>query len=144
VLFDDYDEFFNAVGEKQEVKDGLTTLAKHGRDVNIHTVVTGPLPKMGVGYNDSLVKQLKIGRSGFILRVLDASGENPLGIRIRSSDIKQLPAGRGYIVRNGSDGMLQVATPGDSTAVAAWVNKLKQHWNAAGCGSASWPELTQT
>ena len=140
VLFDDYDEFFNAVGEQQEVKDGLTILAKHGRDVNIHTVVAGPLPKMGVGYNDSLVKQLKIGRSGFILKILDASGENPLGIRIRALDIKQLPAGRGYLVRNGSEEMLQVATPGDSTAVAAWVDKLKQRWNAAGCGPAGWPE----
>ncbi len=144
VMFDDYDEFFNAVGGEQEVKDGLPTLAKRGRDVNVHTVVTGPLPKMGIGYNDPLVAQLKIGRSGFVLRVLDANDQNPLGLRIRPSEIKQMVPGRGYVVRNGSEEMLQVATPGDSASVADWVARLQQRWDSAEVAPASWPEETIT
>ena len=141
-MFDDYDEFFNAVGGEREMQDGLSTLAKRGRDVNIHTVVTGPLPNMGVGFNDPLVKQLKIGRSGFILRVLDASEQNPLGLRVRASEIKHMVPGRGYVVRNGVEETLQVATPGDSTSIADWATRLQQRWDSAGVARASWPEAT--
>jgi len=143
VMFDDYDEFFNAVGGEREVQEGLTTLAKRGRDVEIHTVVTGPLPNMGVGYNDPLVKQLKIGRSGFILRILDAGDQNPLGLRVRPSQIKGMVPGRGYAVRSGSEEMLQVATSGDSASVAGWVAQLQQRWTDAGVAPASWPEVEE-
>ncbi|RLC75194.1 MAG: hypothetical protein DRI81_12525 [Chloroflexi bacterium] len=139
VMFDDYDEFFNAVGGEQEIKDGLETLSRRGRDVNIHTVVTGPLPKMDVGFNDPLVKQLKTGRSGFVLRILDPTGQNPLDLRIRASEIKQMVPGRGYVVRNGSEEMLQVATPGESDSVTDLVAKLRQRWSDAGKTAASWP-----
>lgn len=143
VMFDDYDEFFNAVGGEREVQDGLSTLAKRGRDVSIHTVVTGPLPNMGVGFNDPLVRQLKIGRSGFILRMLDAAEQNPLGLRIRASEVKVMPPGRGFIVRNGSDEMIQVAMPGeDSLWVAARVTELNDRWVEAGVLPATWPETT--
>jgi S-DNA-T family DNA segregation ATPase FtsK/SpoIIIE len=140
VMMDDYDEFFNAGGGEREVQDGLFTLARRGRDVEIHTIVTGPLPNMGVGFNDSLVKQLKTGRSGFILRVLDANDQNPLGLRLRASEIKRMVPGRGYVVRNGSEAMLQVAMPGDSTSVAEWVGRLRQRWDDPGTPPASWPE----
>ena len=140
VMFDDYDEFFNALGGEQEVQDGLTQLAKRGRDVDVHTVVAGPLPGMGVGYGDSLIKQLKIGRSGFVLRPLDSGDQNPLGLRIRAAEIKRMPPGRGYVARNGVEEMLQVATPGDGTSVAAWVSRLQQRWNSAGVAAARWPE----
>ncbi len=139
VMFDDYDEFSNAVSGDQEVQKGLGRLAKRGRDVEIHTIVTGPLPNMGVGFNDPIVKQLKVGRSGFILRILDANEQNPLGLRIRAAEIKRMVPGRGYVVRNGFEEMLQVATPGDdtNTAVADWVSNLRQRWAGVGVAPAS-------
>jgi len=144
VMFDDYDEFYNAVGKEQDVKSGLTRLAKQGRDVDIHTVVAGPLPNMGVDYSDPVVKQLKIGRSGFVLCILDASEQNPLGLRIRASQIKQMPPGRGYVVRKGSEEMLlQVAMPGNESEIIRRVTDLEQRWSDAGSPPASWPETDE-
>lgn len=144
LMFDDYDEFFNAVGSDKAVQDGLTLLARRGRDVGMHTVVTGPLPDMGgIAFRDPLIKQLKVGRSGFLLRVLDASDQNPLGLRVRAAEVKQMVPGRGYVVRSGSEEMLQVATPGDSTAVADWAARLERRWSNAKVARASWPETTQ-
>ncbi|MBN1953456.1 MAG: type VII secretion protein EssC [Anaerolineae bacterium] len=139
VMFDDYDESFNAVGSEAEVQQGLEWLARRGRDVNVCTVVTGPLPAMGVGFNDPLVRQLKVGRSGFLLRVLDANDQNPLGVRLRLPEGTAMPAGRGYVVRNGSEELLQVATPGDGSAVAAWAARLEKRWSDAGAEQAAWP-----
>lgn len=139
VIWDDYNEFFSAVGGERQVQDALALLAKRGRDVDIHTIVAGPLPDLGVSYGDALVKQIKSGRSGFVLRVLDASDQNPLGLRIRAAEIKQMPPGRGYIVRSGNEEMLQVATPGDTVAVADWVTRLRQRWKDDGVAPASWP-----
>lgn len=141
VIWDDYNEFSGTVGGERQVQDALALLAKRGRDVDIHSIVTGPLPDLGVSYGDALVKQIKSGRSGFVLRILDASDQNPLGVRIRAAEIKQMPPGRGYIVRSGNEEMLQVATPGDTVAVADWVARLRQRWKDAGAAPASWPEV---
>jgi DNA segregation ATPase FtsK/SpoIIIE, S-DNA-T family len=140
VIFDDYNEFANAVGSKTEVQNCLSTLAKRGRDVNLHTIVAGPLPNMGVGFGDKFIKQLKIGRSGFLLRILDANEQNPLGLRLRPSEVGQMPPGRGYVVRSGFEEMLQVSTPGDDEAIADRVSELQQRWEDAGTTSASWPD----
>lgn len=140
VMIDDYDALSNEVGNDTQVNDQLSTLAKEGRDVNIHTIVTGPLPKMGVGYADKVISQLKVNRSGFLLRVLDATEQNPLGLRLRAAEIKQMPAGRGYLARGGSKEMLQVATPGDDAAVARWVIEITEAWRAKEIVEAAWPQ----
>jgi S-DNA-T family DNA segregation ATPase FtsK/SpoIIIE len=142
VIFDDYNEFANAIGTKAEVKDGLSMLAKQGRDVGMHTIVAGPSPKLGVEYNDPIVNQLKIGRSGFLLRILDAAGQNLLGIRLRSSEIGQMPPGRGYVVRSGFEEKLQVATPGENEDIANWVSDSQRRWEDVDISSASWPADT--
>jgi S-DNA-T family DNA segregation ATPase FtsK/SpoIIIE len=141
VMFDDYDEFFNAVGREREIADGLLALAKRGRNVDVHIVVTGPLPDIGgIAFRDPLIKQLRIGRSGFILRILDAGDQNPLGLRMKASEIRQTVPGRGYAVRNGFGAMIQVATPGDSASVADWVARLRRRWTNTGANPASWAE----
>ena len=116
------------MGGEREVQDGLSTLAKRGRDVDIHTVAAGPLPGVVAGYNDPLIKQLKTGHSGFIMRPLDASEQNPLGLRMRTGEIKGMVPGRGYIVRNGAGEILQVATAGDDARAADRVDRLRQRW----------------
>lgn len=127
-IFDDYDEFSTALGGNREVQQGLERLVRRGRDVKFHLILTGPLPGLGVGYADPLVKHIKIGRSGFLLRVLDAGEQNPLGVRARPSDIRLLPPGRGYGVRNGIEELMQVATPGDEDAIVARARELQARW----------------
>lgn len=140
VLIDDYDEFCSAVGSDMQMQDGLEKLAKRGRDVEIHSVIAGPLPDMGAGYGDALIKQLKIGRSGFLLRILDATDSNPLGLRVKASEVRGTPPGRGYVVRNGTGQLLQVATPGDGAAASERASRLRERWQSAGVAPASWPE----
>jgi S-DNA-T family DNA segregation ATPase FtsK/SpoIIIE len=140
VMIDDYDALSNEVSSTAEVNEHLATLAKEGRDVNIHTIVTGPLPKMGVGYSDKVISQLKVNRSGFLLRVLDATEQNPLGVRLRAAEIKKMPAGRGYLARGGTKELLQVATPGDDEAVGRWVARITETWQAKEIAEANWPQ----
>lgn len=113
---DDYDEFFAAVGGEADVLRGLTHLARRGRDVGVHTLVSGPLPGLGAGFSDPLVKQVRAGRAGFLLRPLDPGEPNPFGLRVRPTDVRQAPPGRGYLVRGGVEQLLQVAAPGDGAA----------------------------
>ncbi|OQA21917.1 MAG: ESX-1 secretion system protein EccCb1 [Chloroflexi bacterium ADurb.Bin360] len=135
---DDYDEFSTTLGNERDVMSGLERLAKRGRDVNMHTLISGPLPGMGVGYGDPVVKQLKLGRSGVLLRLLDSGDQNPLGVRIRPADIRQMPPGRGFIVRNGVEQAVHIATPGDPAAVEQQALQLVSKWKD--CPSASWSE----
>jgi hypothetical protein len=140
VVFDDYDEFASAVERDNKVTDTLTQLARRGRDVEMHTIITGPLPSLGVSYSDPMVKHMKTGRSGFVLRILDASEQNPLGLRVRASELQPMPAGRGYVVRRGNEELLQIATPGTTQEATDWVTRIAQHWKAAGVSPAAWPE----
>jgi S-DNA-T family DNA segregation ATPase FtsK/SpoIIIE len=141
VMFDDYEDFYSEVGAQQAVQDKLTVLAKRGRTLGIHAIASGPLPDVGgIVFRDPLIKQIRNGRSGFILKMVDP--QNPLGLQVRPSDIKPVPPGRGYLVRGGSEVMLQVATPGDAAAVAGRVTRLQERWQSAGCPSANWPEET--
>jgi S-DNA-T family DNA segregation ATPase FtsK/SpoIIIE len=141
VMIDDYSELVNEVSSHTDAKNNLSVLAKRGREVNIHTIVTGNLPKLDVGFGDPVVDQLKSNRSGFLLQVIDATESNPLGLRLRASEIKEMPAGRGYLARRGSKEMLQVATPGDSEAVIRWVADITDGWKTQDVDEAAWPEL---
>ena len=139
VMFDDYNDFCDAVGG--EAKEGLERLAKRGRHIAMHSIITGPsLSSLGAGYNDSMVTQLKPGRSGFVLQILDANEQNPLGLSIRAAEIKQALPGRGFVVRNGTRELLQIATPGDKAKIAEQIERLKQRWHD---DSAYWVEDSQ-
>ncbi len=121
---DDYDEFLAAAGGEVEVQRGLAHLARRGRDVGVHLLLSGPLPGLGAGFNDPLLRQARAGRSGFLLRPLDPGEQNPFGLRVRPADVRQAPPGRGYLLRGGVEQRLQVATPGDAAAVAAWADEI--------------------
>jgi S-DNA-T family DNA segregation ATPase FtsK/SpoIIIE len=138
VMLDDYDEVFTAIGGQPPVQTALERVAKRGRDVGIHVIAAGPLPNMGVGYGDVLVKQIKLGRSGVILRVLDPGDQNPLAVRVASSDVGRMPPGRGILVRKGVETMLQVATTGDQAATTRWVAEIVERWEDV--APARWPE----
>jgi hypothetical protein len=140
VVFDDYDEFSGFVENDVKRRDKLLVLARQGQHVDMHTIVTGPLSDLG---RDPLVRQLRVGRSGFLLRVLDANVSNPLGMRPRSSDM-EMQAGRGYVVRNGLEETLQVATPGkDEAAAIDRRTRIARHWEDQDAEPAQWPEVAK-
>jgi len=140
LVCDDYDEFFNTLSNERDIMIGLERLAKRGRDVNMHTIISGPLPGMGVGYSDPITKQLKLGRSGVLLRLLDTGDQNPLGVRVRPADIRQMPPGRGFIVRNGVEQAAHIATPGDQATVEQLVIQLVSQWKDSQAATWSTPE----
>ncbi len=128
IVCDDYDEFNNFVSNDREIVAGLERLAKRGRDVNMHTIISGPLPAMGVSFGDPVMRQLKLGRSGILLRLLDAGDQNPLGVRIRATDIRNMSAGRGFFVHNGVEQAVHFATAGDQSAVSDQVAQVNTYW----------------
>lgn len=141
VLWDDYDDFSNALSGDREIQDGLGLLARLGRDVNFHAIIVGPLPNLGVtGFGDPLLKQVRLWRSGFVLRPLEAGEQNPLGVRIRAPDLARMVVGRGFLVRHGREEMVQVAFAGDEATVARRVAELKERWDQEGSPPAAWPE----
>ncbi len=142
LLWDDYDDFSNAVSGETEIQKGLDLLARRGRDVNLHTIIAGPMPNLGVGFSDPLPKAVRVWRSGFILRPLEPGDQNPMGIRIRPGDIPRMVAGRGFLARHGREEMVQIAWAGDNTTVAQRVADLKAQWEQRGAPPAEWPAET--
>lgn len=140
VVWDDYDDFSNALSGEREIQNGLDLLARRGRDVNLHTILVGPLPNLGVSFNDPLPKQVRAWRSGVILRPLEAGEQNPLSIRIRAPDLARMAAGRGFLSRHGREEIVQFAFAGDPATVAGRVADLKNRWEQEGVPPATWPE----
>jgi S-DNA-T family DNA segregation ATPase FtsK/SpoIIIE len=135
LAIDDYDEFYSQVGSDSGLQDGLDKLAKRGRYVNMHIAIAVPL-SFKKDYSDKLFDPIKNGRSGFALRILDAASvQSLLGLRLRDADIGQMPPGRGFVVRNGTEELLQVAA-----FDAKHVNTVQQQWQRAGVAPASWPK----
>jgi len=144
VMIDDYDDFANTFGTTasggspdREIVPELERLIKQGRDINIHTVIAGPTNLTMDASRDPIVKQTRLGRSGFVLRLLDTN-ESTFMLKLRPADIAQMSAGRGYIVRNGVQEFLQIGMPGTPEQVAAWVEKLRTHWSEESV-QAAWP-----
>lgn len=140
ILWDDYDDFSNALSGEKEIQQGLDLLARRGRDVNFHTIIAGPLPNLGVGFSDPLPKQVRLWRSGFILRPLEAGDQNPLGIRVRAPDLARMVAGRGFLARHGREEIVQVAFAGNEATIVQRVTELKTYWEQRGILPAAWPE----
>lgn len=141
MVIDDYDEFNNRLGLSQDrtFAGDLESVVKKGRDVNVHTIVTGPTNNLGVSISDPVFKYLKLGRSGFALHLLDAD-PTPLNLRLRSRDVGQdrLPPGRGYIVRNGDQSLIQIAMCESKDELDVWVDRLGQRWSDQS-EPAAWP-----
>jgi S-DNA-T family DNA segregation ATPase FtsK/SpoIIIE len=124
VMIDDYDELIGAAPREADIPGELARLTRRGLSAEAHFLVAGPLPNLGVGYGDALVKQLKTVRSGFLLRAPVGGDQNPFGLRVRSVKGEAVPPGRGYVVRGGCEEAVQVATPGDAAEIEAWVQRL--------------------
>jgi S-DNA-T family DNA segregation ATPase FtsK/SpoIIIE len=139
LVWDDYDDFSNALSGELEVQKGLELLARRGRDVNMHTIIAGPLPNLGVGFSDPLPKMVRAWRSGWVLKPLEAGDQNPLGIRIRAPDLAQMVPGRGFLSRHGREEMVQVVSLGDNPAVTRRVMTIKAQWEGQGVPPAAWP-----
>lgn len=129
VAIDDYELLFDALAAERALQDGLVSLARRGRELGLHFILAGALPDLGgAAYRDPLAKQVRLERSGFLLRVLDASEQNPLGVRVAVAGERGALPGRGYVVRHGRSEMLQVASPGSEEAIAAWAEEIGHCW----------------
>ncbi|MCX8067366.1 MAG: FtsK/SpoIIIE domain-containing protein [Anaerolineae bacterium] len=139
-VWDDYDDFSNALSGERDIQQGLDLLSRRGRDVHFHIILAGPLPNLGVGYSDPLPRQVRLWRSGFVLRPLEAGDQNPLGVRVRASDLTRMVAGRGFLARHGQEEMVQVAFAGDANTIARRATEIRDHWTQVGVPPAAWPE----
>jgi len=129
VAIDDYELLFDALAADRAVQEGLVSLARRGRELGLHFILAGALPDLGgAAYRDPLAKQVRVERSGFLLRVLDGSEQNPLGVRVAAAGERGALAGRGWVVRHGRSEPLQVASPGTEEAVAAWAEEIGRRW----------------
>lgn len=140
VVWDDYDDFSNALGAEVQVQKELEFLARRGRDVHMHIILAGPLPNLGVGFSDPLPKLVRNWRSGFILRPLEPGDQNPIGVRVRPADLSQMVPGRGFFARHGREEIVQVVFPGDAQSLAQRVADVKAKWEGRGVPPAAWPE----
>ena len=128
VVLDDYEQVSYWMEGQPETRTRLQELARVG-SVNVHLLVTGPLPDLGGGlFRDPLLRRIRSGRSGFVVCPLDSGEQNPLGFRVTGSAVARMVPGRGYVVRRGVAQVLQVAWPGDDAEIVAHVNSLRRRW----------------
>jgi len=111
VVIDNYDDFSEETETKHELIRDLAGLARrYGRD-GLHFIIAGMLD----GANDDLARRVKSAAYGIGLRsssALEALGVHRLPVGL---DKRELPVGRGYIVKSGQTTMIQAATPYDTT-----------------------------
>jgi len=145
VVADDYGHLGSALSSDMAVKSRLERLAREGRDIGFGFLVAGRADEM-VGFDAlGLLKLMKVGKSGLLLKEVDPHS-NPLGVRIRPREIPEdMPAGRGFLVRSGVEELIQVATPESAgRSVAEWVQEIISCWEQARVERAVWQvDITQ-
>jgi len=140
VAADDYGHLSGLIGGEADLKSRLEGVVRAGRDVGFFFIVTGRDDEMSGFDSLGLLKLMKVGKSGLLLKGVDPHA-NPLGMRISPKAVPDnLPAGRGFLVRSGVEELVQVATPeGGGRSVADWVREVISHWEQAGVERAAWP-----
>jgi S-DNA-T family DNA segregation ATPase FtsK/SpoIIIE len=126
VLADNYDDFSNVMGPAPRTGEyrQLAELARKYGPEGLHFVMCGSLSIMRS--MDDLIKQVVSNRYGLGLDAQDAP--QALGGRVRSSQVQELPPGRGYVVKAGRLSMIQVAIPHDENDLEGslddWVDAI--------------------
>jgi DNA segregation ATPase FtsK/SpoIIIE-like protein len=113
VLIDDFDDFGEELEQYREVERLLARLARGaGRD-GLHLIIAGMLEN-----HSDLRRQVRQANYGVGLRSVEAVDALGLLKRLPGMQDKELPVGRGYIVKAGQATLVQIATP-YSTALFA-------------------------
>ncbi len=133
IFADNYDDFANVVGSgissKSTAYKDLGELGRKFGPDGFHLIVGGSLGILRA--NEELIRQVLAPRFGLGLDASDAP--QALGGRVRSGGT-ELPPGRGYVVKSGRTGLIQVATPQNETNVEesldSWVEEIVEKYPA--------------
>jgi hypothetical protein len=113
IFIDNFDDFVEELNRERELNEDLSTLARrYGRD-GLHFVIAGALDSS----MNELRRRVQSSNYGVGLRVAESLNtlrvqKHPPGVRGR-----ELPNGRGYVVRSGQTTLIQVATPYDGMGI---------------------------
>jgi hypothetical protein len=137
ILADNYDDFANVIGSATSTRSNayrdLAELARKYGPEGFHAVLCGSLNLMRS--MDEFVRQVMAPRYGLGLDAVDSP--SALGGRVRGGGGGvEFPPGRGYIVKSGRIGLMQVATPAEGgsmeDALDEWVVDIcKKHTTRA-------------
>ena len=105
VLIDHYDDI---AGMLRGSKFGLAGLAETGKGKNLHVVMAGSL-QIVRGSPDELRKRVESSRYSLIMQDYDTI--RSMGVKQLKAPSRELPAGRGYLVKAINAAMVQVALP---------------------------------
>ncbi len=139
IVADDYGHLASALSSDMAVKSRLERLAREGRDAGFGFLVAGRADEMAGFDALGLLKLMKVGKSGLLLKEVDPHS-NPLGVRISPKAMPaDMPVGRGFLVRSGVEELIQVATPESAgRSVAEWVQEIISCWEQARVERAVW------
>ncbi|MCW1969756.1 MAG: FtsK/SpoIIIE domain-containing protein [Anaerolineae bacterium] len=105
VLIDHYDDI---AGMLRGSKFGLVGLAETGKGKNLHIVIGGSLQIMR-GSPDELRKRVESSRYSLVMQDFDTI--RSMGVKNLKAPSRELPPGRGYLVKAISAAMIQAALP---------------------------------
>jgi DNA segregation ATPase FtsK/SpoIIIE-like protein len=107
VIIDDFDDFSDALESHRTVGRDLANLARRFGRTGLHVVIAGMLESS----ISELRRQVRAANYGIGLRT--AQSLDTLGVMRRPAGLqdKELPFGRGYIVKSGQATMIQTASP---------------------------------
>lgn len=107
VIIDNYDDFSDETEKDWELVRDLATLARrHGRD-GLHFIIGGGLE----GPGNDLRRQVQAANYGIGLRTEAAIDTLRVAKRPPGLKGRELPVGRGYIIKAGEATLIQVASP---------------------------------
>ena len=115
VIIDNFDDFSSEIERKRDLQEDLAAIARrHGRD-GLHFVVAGALDSAGIEL------RRRVLASNFGIGLQTEQALNTLKVKRTPPGLKgrELPIGRGYIVRSGMPTMIQLATPYDGMGYEA-------------------------
>lgn len=107
VIIDDFDDFSDALESEHNVGRDLANLARRFGRAGLHIVIAGMLESS----INELRRQVRSANYGIALRT--AQSLDTLGVMRRPAGLqdKELPFGRGYMVKSGQATMVQMASP---------------------------------
>jgi len=108
VIIDSFDDFNEEIERERDLQRDLATLARgYGKD-GLHFVIAGTLDSSG---SSELRRRVLSSNYGIGLRAAEALGPLRVARTPASLQGRELPLGRGYMVKAGQPTMIQVATP---------------------------------
>jgi S-DNA-T family DNA segregation ATPase FtsK/SpoIIIE len=143
ILIDDYDELVNTAGDDVSLASRLEEVVRKGRNVGLYWVIAGPTELATMYDRLGLIKQVKTGKSGILLRVSDPRESNVLGVWLAAkTGLTGIPPGRGFLVLNGREQLIQVASPevgkGGRKDIQGWIAEISARSSGSGTSRAVW------